>query len=474
MEQEVVTDGQAPDLVDALKHRKELETQYYDHIGVETDVLRESIVNLDRIDLLMSEVLSYQVKPCHMSMLKFQQSNDKTLVLAPRGIGKSISLTVVRSLFEVVKNPDIRILIVSNTQLQAEIFLREIKQHIEANDKFIDVFGDLVGAKWDSKEINVKTRKTFAKESTISCCGVGGAIIGRHYDLIIADDLVDEENSRTDLQRERFKVWFYKSLEPTLEPDGRMFVHGTRYYPSDFYGHLAKVDDSFISRVWPAINKNGESLWPEKMTLEWLLSKKKAMGTAIFNTQYQNDTTAMEGKIFKYEYIKFYDSLPDKIAVYQGVDLAVKKEENHDFFCIATIGKDEYGRVYLIDLFKDKLSFLQKTAKIIEKNNQYHPRRIFIESNAYQSVQGELVMHLSDAPVKPITTIKDKVTRAWTLSSKFENGDVYFPRWGVQDFIDSLIEFPDSDHDDDFDAFEIAVSWAFRKQKKSRRDFGVL
>lgn len=463
-----------PDISEALEVRTRLEEQYQQATLASYEVIRASVLKYGRLDYLMEHVLGYTVTPCHLSMLIHQSSNNKTLTLAPRGIGKSVCLTIIRAIYEILINPNIRILIVSNTQLQAEIFLREIKDHLKSNEKLTSIFGEQAGEKWDSREINVKNRTTFAKESTISCCGVGGAIIGRHYDLIIGDDLVDEENSRTEIQREKFKIWYYKVLDPTLEPDGRFFIHGTRYNPSDHYAHLMNIDDDYKPRIYPAISKDGISIWPNKMPMEWLEKKRKAMGTAIFNTQYQNDTTMMVGKIFKHEWFKYYDSLPEKLFIVQGIDLAIAQKNTSDYFCIATVGKDEFGRVYLIDLYKERLTFLQQAMKIIEKNNQFRPRRVFIEANAYQSAQSQLLQVISNVPVKPVITLRDKVTRAWTLSSKFENGNVFFPKWGVQELTDNLILFPDCEHDDDFDALEIAVSNLFRKIKKDRREFGVI
>ena len=474
-----------PDLGNALVERNTLEGQLYETLEGENELLRDAILNFGRIDLLMTEILSYMVMPCHLSMLQFQSSHSHILILSPRGIGKSTCLTVVRVIYELLKNPDIRILIVSNTAIQAEVFLREIKSHFEQNEKLIEIFGNLVGNKWDSKEINVSNRKSFAKESNVSCIGVGGAIIGRHYDLILGDDLVDEENSRTEMQRERFRVWYYKVLDPTLEPDARIFVHGTRYYPGDHYGQLIKSDEDYKHKVFPALrevdkgkgdgpNKDLISLWPEKQSVEWLLKKKRATGTVIFNSQYQNDTKSMEGAIFKFEWFKYYDILPDKLVIFQGIDLAISKSDTADYFCIATIGKDEFGRIYIIDIYKDRISFLQQTQKIIEKSHQFNPRRVFIESNVYQKSQQELVTALSDVPVKPVYTEIDKVSRAWKLSAKFENGMVFFPKFGVSGTIDSLVEFPDANHDDEFDAIDLAIMNTYKRSKKERRKFGVI
>ncbi len=72
-------------------------------------------------------------------MLRFQsEARETCLQLAPRGFGKSTILTITRAVYEILRNPNIRILIASNTQLQAEVFLREIKFHLEHNPRVLE------------------------------------------------------------------------------------------------------------------------------------------------------------------------------------------------------------------------------------------------------------------------------------------------------------------------------------------------
>jgi hypothetical protein len=199
------------------------------------EILRREILQQRRIDLLATDVLGYELRPFHAAMLAFQEAAaDIALQLAPRGYGKSTVLTIARAVYEVLRNPNIRILIASNTQHQAEVFLREIKFHLALNEKVIDAFGRFQDeGKWDAREILVKPRRSSAKEATVTCVGVGGPVASRHYDLILADDLVDEENARTEGQREKVRTWYYKTLLPCLEPDGRLFIVGTRYHYLD-------------------------------------------------------------------------------------------------------------------------------------------------------------------------------------------------------------------------------------------------
>ena len=118
------------------------------------EILRREILQQRRIDLLATDVLGYELRPFHAAMLAFQEAAaDIALQLAPRGYGKSTVLTIARAVYEVLRNPNIRILIASNTQHQAEVFLREIKFHLALNEKVIDAFGRFQDeGKWDARE----------------------------------------------------------------------------------------------------------------------------------------------------------------------------------------------------------------------------------------------------------------------------------------------------------------------------------
>ncbi len=381
----------------------------------------------------------------------------RSLVLAPRGFGKSTLLTVVRCVFEIVRNPDVRILLASNTQAQAEAFVREVRGHLERNGVFRRIFGDLVGPKWTDRELIVGARKRIAKEPTIYATGVGGSVISRHFDLIICDDIVDEENSRTELQREKLRIWFFKTLLPCLEPDGELCVVGTRYHYRDLYAHL--IETGFVPSVTiiRAIDAGGESPWPEKFPVERLERIRREAGTVIFNAQYQNDTEAMKGAVFKEEWLRFYDEPPAPLRIFQGVDLAVAQHAGSDFFAIVTIGADVWGNIYVLDCHQARLSFRRQTAAIAERFRRFDPVKVAIESNAYQAAQADILRELGLARVAKVYTTRDKLSRAWKLSALFEDGRVWLGRT-MHELVEQLLSFPESEHDDLFDALDLAVS----------------
>lgn len=115
------------------------------------------------------------------------------------------------------------------------------------------------------------------RDATLEAAGLLGSITGSHFDVIIVDDLIDDESTRTRKRMENVHQWFQGTVEPLLEPWGRMIVVGTRKHYNDLYGRLM---ESGAYRVIhdKAIQDDGSSLWPERWPLEKLEEKKKKMG----------------------------------------------------------------------------------------------------------------------------------------------------------------------------------------------------
>jgi predicted phage terminase large subunit-like protein len=408
--------------------------------------------------LAMMRLLGNEVAPVHERMAA-AVACERSLTLAPRGFGKSTLLSVARSVFEIACNPDVRILLASNTQGQAEAFAREIRCHLERNHIFRAVYGDLTGPKWTDREFIVGARRRIAKEPTLFATGVGGAVISRHFDIIICDDIVDEENARSETQRERLRVWFFKTLLPCLEPDGRLCIVGTRYHYRDLYGLLIETSFAPSLTIIRAIDAQGRSAWPEKFSVERLERIRREAGTVIFNAQYQNDTEAMKGAVFREEWLRYYDSPPPALKVFQGVDLAIAQTDGSDFFAIVTIGVDAFGAIFVIDCYQARLSFRRQTEAILERFRRFDPLRIAIESNAYQAAQADSLREMGLSRVTKIHTAKDKLSRAWKLSALFEDGRVHLARH-MNELTEQLLAFPQAEHDDLFDALDFAVSLA--------------
>lgn len=445
------------------------------------------------------------LQPLHASIIHNVSDNQASMDLAPRGHGKSTIGDVDFCITKVLRNPDIRIMIGSKTQTQASAFLKEIRTHFEQNVNLIRIFGDWKKSRdnvWNDKEFTVNRRTVIKKEATVSALGASGAVVSKHFDIIIGDDLVGFENARTEAQRKVLKEWFYSSLYPTLEPDGEIHILGTRYSPIDLYEDLIKSKNYKINVQQAITVKDGQeySLWESKFSLEKLRSIREEAGLIIFNMQYQNNTELAKGKIFKYKYFKHFEEydidydlnrvrvkvldsqgvpywIP--VRIYMGADLAISEDEtsNNDYFVLTVIGVDKNKNVYVLDYLKERLTFNAQLNAILDYGKNKFPmvERIGVETVQYQKSLAQEIRRLSLLPVINIQTSKDKVTRAMRRSALFENGKVWF-RIGMDDLEECLLLFPEVDHDDLFDGLDFALTVADQGNSVrvlNREDFNI-
>lgn len=473
--------------------------------------IRDMVLNHHRRDILANLVLGYEVQPHHLRIMRHQHRWRKSMVLVWRGAGKSTVGTIVECIFQILLDRNRRILLASKTGGNAEGFLAEIKGHFEKNERLREIFGDYVGTEqWGNDAIIVLGRTKPFKEPTINTVGIGGAVASKHYDIIIADDLVDEENSRTKHQREKMLDWWYKVLMPTLEPPidpkrykkpgdrfiGGLKVIGTRYHYEDLYGHLITRQSDGTggelvgapTLIIPIEDNDGNPVWPEKFSKEHI-EELRSGGIIRFNSQYMCDCDAMKGVIFQYDscVVVKPEEMPDleTLLIYQGVDLAISEETENDMFAQVVIGIDSSPAklVYVLHYEEKQIRFAQQTKRILAVGRQWKALRTGIEANAYQAAQVHQVEDFQaqegagehQLNVVPIYTLKDKITRGQKLQAKlFEAGRIRFLP-GQSKLIEHLVLFPNHRLKDLFDALDIAVSTAEKRKRKARdREPGVM
>lgn len=423
----------------------------------------EKMLCLLNPEYFIKDVLGYSVERHHSEILRYIQDNRSTLVLSPRGFGKSSIVSISFVLWRLVQDRNIRVLIVSSTATQGASFLREIRHHLENNQKLISIFGSFVPdkSKWTEYEITLSNRTTASKESTISTAGANGSVTGRHFDLVVADDLTDFESSRTQVQREKLSSWYRTSLLPSLEPHGQLIAIGTRYHPLDLYEELIN-SGKYAVLTQRAINEDGLSLWPTKFSIEDLQKTKEELGSLIFDLQFQNSTLLMRSSnIFHYEWFKFYshEELPQEgMRLYMGVDLAISKSDTADWFSTCVVAHHKQtGLIYVVDVYRARLSFNEQINVIKNKANQYSPVSISIEANAFQAALSGELQRITTLPIHKVITTKDKTTRAMKRSVLFENGKILIKK-DMHVLIEELTLLPNGQNDDEFDSMDMALT----------------
>ena len=204
--------------------------------------------------------------------------SSRILVNTPPNHAKSTTITMDYVTYRICKDPNVRVIIVSESQNMAKKLLRGIKTRL-THPKFNALhqdFGPPGGfqqgaASWTESMIYVGSRDSAEKDPTVEALGVNGQIYGSRADLIILDDCISLKSCRTKNSREKLLDWINTEVSSRLEPKtGRLLVVGTRLAFDDLYQEILRLDNA---NVWtyltqPAILEWGEGPFDHKVLWE--------------------------------------------------------------------------------------------------------------------------------------------------------------------------------------------------------------
>jgi hypothetical protein len=164
----------------------------------------------------------------------------RVLINVPPEHAKSTTITTNYVLYNIVTNPNSRVIIVSKTQGMARKFLGAIKTRLShpAYIKLQTAFGPNGGYKadatqWSADMIYLGTgRDSGEKDPTVQALGFGSQIYGARADLIVLDDVVMNSNAH---EWEKQIEWLQKEVITRLGRHGKLLIVGTRVAPIDLY-----------------------------------------------------------------------------------------------------------------------------------------------------------------------------------------------------------------------------------------------
>lgn len=387
-------------------------------------------------------------------------------VAAPRNHSKTTVFSVKFPLWKIKKNPNVRIVLVSNAQSQAVSFLREITNNIERNQKYIDWAGKLKPdqpEKWTDAEIIVNRDNLRLKDPTISAVGIGGAILSKRADIIICDDILNKENTRTPEQRRKVKEWFDEVLLPILEPGGRVIVAGTLWDPEDLLTAIledpewdykrkykAIIEDAIRQDLWDQyyeIWKNDRKagmefyreneeemlrgskvLWANRFPYRvlWHLRKKNSFA---FSRMYQSEHISRTDQPFKepwieraksmgrslrlvnsmQEWIDNYNALVIRVVM-QGMDLQGSDSEEADDSVLLTLAKTAIGKYVIMNIERGKYSPNDTRQTVRQQYARFLPLKVKVESVGIQEwIKRDLAEDgVMDMPIEGYKTGSEK------------------------------------------------------------------
>ena len=173
------------------------------------------------------------------------------IVNTPPEHSKSTTITVNYVTYRICQDPNIRVIVVSQTQEMAKRFLRAIKDRLAgANHAYKKLQIDFApeggfdanSASWtaDSIYVNAETRDSGEPTPTVQALGMNGQIYGNRADLIILDDTVTGKNAH---EFEKQIDWIQREVINRLSyPGGTLLLVGTRLAPVELYSEIQKPE----------------------------------------------------------------------------------------------------------------------------------------------------------------------------------------------------------------------------------------
>lgn len=446
-----------------------------------------------------SDILGYDYleRPAdfHREAAKAIEDREEFLLLAPRIHIKTTICNVVGSAFEIVRDPDVRILLTHDTLDNAKRILRESTDHFRDNQRLRRLFPEIVpdGRAEDPTltSFTTKARSRPRKEPTIMAGAPGATVTGMHFDVIQATDLVNEQNvppNASPEQMERTKEFYgtFLALLDQTNPKARRQVNGTRWHDSDLYGALA--EDEELRRIIVGIpddeDGNPIAVW-DMIPAERLRRIKNdvTMTPYFWAANFKNDPLPADSAVgFRKEHFKVYETkdLPSALDVAITVDLAAtdKKEEKRDRSAIVVSGLSDDMDLFILDAkagrWRAETVMEQILALWGEYGSIYGVRYIGIESVAFQKMfiywmQERVIARTGVMPpfLKLEPRAASKEARAFPLAAFAANRGIHVRQEHMTDFVPEFLRFPVGKHDDYVDAL------AYRMQNL-RRPGGAL
>jgi predicted phage terminase large subunit-like protein len=385
----------------------------------------------------------------------------------PRSL-KSIAISVAYVAWRLGHDPKLRVLVASySAELAAELH-RQFRMVVKS-DWYQELFPNLV---W-KKETNVES--VTSREGGRYATSVGGTLTGRGADLIIVDDPLNAAEAHSETARKKLIDWFGGTLVSRLNDKTRdpIIVVAQRLHEDDLPGHLlraggwqhlclaaiaAERDRIPIGPGRYHTRQPGEALHEAREPLDVLEQIKAEIGSLKFSAQYQQQPVPADGNLVRREWFKPYDALPPRAyntRLVQSWDVAATSGNSSDY-SVCTTWLVCNGDFYVINVFRERLTYPALRRKLIELAKEYDAQTILIEDagfglNLLQDLSTEKPDWLPHPlGIKPLST---KLERLEAQTAKIEAGHLRIPKeahW-LGAFLHEMLAFPNARHDDQVD-----------------------
>lgn len=400
-----------------------------------------------------------------------------TLIIAPPGSVKTNTM-IGACAWWLGQDPSLHVGYVCNTGPEAVKRSLAVRDVIEQSGEYGVVFPKVKPNKargWAADNWYLERPNIMDKNPSLVAFGVGGGL-GARLHRIVLDDIADEDNQRTENQRQYLWKWMGETIKTRLHPTkGRAILIMTRWHAEDPAAYA-------IEKGWhvlriPAVNDAGESYWPEYYPRTWLscvndlhnpdgqCCMKKELGVLGFARQYLGVVENEDTAIFKRGWWRRFEKEPEWVRGVISVDTAGWERNDHSDYTVMAAWVTDGVKFYCLEVRRDRWSFNEAVREARAMQADFG-LPILVEDVPWAR---PLIQHLQSVtwgvlPHKPGS--RSKENRARAIAPIVESGDVLLPTVGswVEPFMAEHAVFPYGKNDDQVDTTSMAVGYLNRRR----------
>lgn len=416
-------------------------------------------------------------------------------IAAPRHHAKSTAITLGFTLASVLFRAKRFVVIVSDSEYQASMFLGQIKQSLQENEDIIKLFHirkndkglvefvketetDIIVACEDGYKFRIIARGSEQKMR-------GLLWDGTRPDLFVLDDMESDEQVMNKERRDKFRRWFYGALMPALSENGQIRYVGTILHQDSMLENLMpRANNPFTVTedlkqyttrtvgMWKSMKYRAHTddfsliLWADKWPKDKLKAFKEDYYERGLPEQYSQEflNIPIDESV---AYFKRRDFLPEMaqdkekaLNYYIAGDFAVSEKERADYSVFVVGGVDENGVLHIRNVIRGRMPPDEVIETMLGLQKVYDPVAFAIEETQITKSIGPFLnramvdsgVFINLFPMRPHKT--DKQMRAQSIRARIRAGGVRFDKesdWYTV-LEEEMVMFPRSRHDDQVDA----------------------
>ncbi len=224
-----------------------------------------------------------------------------------------------------------------------------------------------------SEDSQAKNKFNTKKGGMYFAVGIGGSTTGRGANVLNIDDPVkDRADAESPVQRDNVWNWYKSVAFPRLMPGGAIVLTMTRWHEDDLAGRILNQEyeggEEWEKLILPAIDENGQALWPSAYPISTLENIKQTIGLHDWTSLYDQRPRPIGGSFFN-EGDFLVDGQPVPFptncdAVYAIIDTATKTGGLNDGTSITFFARNQYGGIPLLildwDIIQIEGAFLER------------------------------------------------------------------------------------------------------------------